>query len=602
MDRTRSISESQYHVSHPPKKSHHPHNERLSAKPTNMMNSSSLSALSAASSPNKSRKDSSKTALNKVLSDYKFLGNIVAFKTKEAYGFIRSEQVTGDVFFSPHHFDTKQANDDVDIEELLGKWVHFTVKDVGKTSMEARKVSLVAANTSVTYVKGRVMSWVKTGCLIQVTSGLGLRNLNNRIFAPLVETKEIELGATGTEVCLKIHVDRNFKKEGRDVSKTENKSEEPDQRRTVKMRKQRRRAVTEETPESVEEPSEAEKLMSVKHLTTEEFSDELVTSIESLDSKALIALFDKQLKARLSMLAQQPVGSKVIISIIKRAAMVERTNNIEEKITRMIMANFLDIFCTKQGCAVVQAGLEHFSQTNKVMLAEMLLELDTVEQFTALWVQGSYIFSMMLTLLDESSLALVGLALSGHYVSLACHIRHYKPVKSLLVNLVNTDSFTEILPELEKELVSLSCNKFGHIVVSALLQNTPHLTKVRLINVFTGQLASLSMHPVCHSVIVTALEEANDTTQAAFIEEVCTVSSNQADMAVIRLTKDRFGHLVVLAMLKESRHKQVHNLLKASILCKQEEVVDNEFVAKVLKSIKTEFHSRSVGNYCKRDH
>jgi len=602
MDRTRSISESQYHVSHPPKKSHHPHNERLSAKPTNMMNSSSLSALSAASSPNKSRRDSSKTALNKVLSDYKFLGNIVAFKTKEAYGFIRSEQVTGDVFFSPHHFDTKQANDDVDIEELLGKWVHFTVKDVGKTSMEARKVSLVAANTSVTYVKGRVMSWVKTGCLIQVTSGLGLRNLNNRIFAPLVETKEIELGATGTEVCLKIHVDRNFKKEGRDVSKTENKSEEPDQRRTVKMRKQRRRAVTEETPESVEEPSEAEKLMSVKHLTTEEFSDELVTSIESLDSKALIALFDKQLKARLSMLAQQPVGSKVIISIIKRAAMVERTNNIEEKITRMIMANFLDIFCTKQGCAVVQAGLEHFSQTNKVMLAEMLLELDTVEQFTALWVQGSYIFSMMLTLLDESSLALVGLALSGHYVSLACHIRHYKPVKSLLVNLVNTDSFTEILPELEKELVSLSCNKFGHIVVSALLQNTPHLTKVRLINVFTGQLASLSMHPVCHSVIVTALEEANDTTQAAFIEEVCTVSSNQADMAVIRLTKDRFGHLVVLAMLKESRHKQVHNLLKASILCKQEEVVDNEFVAKVLKSIKTEFHSRSVGNYCKRDH
>jgi len=602
MDRTRSISESQYHVSHPPKKSY-PNHERLSAQQIKTMkNSSSLSALSPASTPNKSRRDSAKTALNKVLADYKFLGNIVAFKTKEAYGFIRSEQVTGDIFFSPHHFDNKQANEDVDIEKLLGKWVHFTVKDVGKTSMEARKVSLVAANTSVTYLKGRVMSWVKTGCLIQVTSGFGLANLNNRIFAPFVETKEIEQGATGTEVCFKIHVDRNFKKEGRDVSKTEKNSEEPDQRQTGKMRKQRRRAVTEGTPESVEEPTEAEKLMSVKELTTEEFSDELVTSIESLDNKALIVLFDKQLKARLSMLAQQPVGSKVIISVIKRAALVERTNNIEEKITRMIMANFLDIVSTKHGCAVVQAGLEHFSQTNKVMLAELLIELDTVEQFTSLWVQGSYIFSMMLNLLDESSLALVGLSLSGHYLSLACHIRHYKPVKSLLVNLVNTDSFNEILPELEKELVSLSCNKFGHIVVSALLQNTPHPIKARLITVFGGQLAPLSIHPVCHSVIVTALEEANDTIQAAFIEEVCTVSSNQADMAVIRLTKDRFGHLVVLAMLKVSRHKQVHNVLKASILCKQEEVVENEFVAKVLKSIKTEFHSRSVGNYCKRDH
>jgi len=77
------------------------------------------------------------------------------------------------------------------------------------------------------------------------------------------------------------------------------------------------------------------------------------------------------------------------------------------------------------------------------------------------------------------------------------------------------------------------------------------------------------------------------------------LSNNQADMVVIRLTKDRYGHLVVLAMLKVSRHKQVHNLLKASILCKQEDVVENEFVAKVLKSIKTEFHSRSAGNYSK---
>ena len=155
------------------------------------------------------------------------------------------------------------------------------------------------------------------------------------------------------------------------------------------------------------------------------------------------------------------------------------------------------------------------------------------------------------------------------------------------------------MPELEQDFLNLACNKFGHFVVSALIQNTSPSTKVGLIDKFIGSVATLSTHQVCHAVIVTALEEGTDSAQAAFIEEVCTVSSNQADMAVIRLTKDRYGHLVVLAMLKVSRHKQVHNLLKASILCKQEDVVDNEFLAKVLKTIKTEFHSRSAGNYSK---
>ena len=40
-------------------------------------------------------------------------------------------------------------------------------------------------------------------------------------------------------------------------------------------------------------------------------------------------------------------------------------------------------------------------------------------------------------------------------------------------------------------------------------------------------------------------------------------------------------------------------MLKASILCKQEDVVENEYAAKVLKTIKTEFHSRTAGNYSK---
>ena len=95
---------------------------------------------------------------------------------------------------------------------------------------------------------------------------------------------------------------------------------------------------------------------------------------------------------------------------------------------------------------------------------------------------------------------------------------------------------------------------------------------------------------------------------------MCTVTSSQADMAVIGLARDRHGHRVVLAMLQVkcsrallevviatrltvpvevSQHRQVHNLLKASILCKQDELVGSEWAAKVLKTIKTEFHNRA---------
>ena len=194
---------------------------------------------------------------------------------------------------------------------------------------------------------------------------------------------------------------------------------------------------------------------------------------------------------------------------------------------------------------------------------------------------------------------MVGFSLCGEYVTLSCHIRHYKPVRALLVSLVNTDSFTEILPEVEQELIYLACNKFGHFVVSALMENSPPTIKTSLIGAFSGQIAELSTHQVCHAVIVTAIQEGTDSLQAAFIEEVCTVSNNQAEMAVNKLTKDRYGHVVVLAMLQVSRHKQVHNLLKASILCKQDDLLENEFNTKVFKTIKTEFHNRLSGNYAK---
>merc|ERR1719186_1173493 len=84
------------------------------------------------------------------------------------------------------------------------------------------------------------MSWIKGGCLIQVTSGSGLQNIHNRLFAPLVETEELAIGEVGIGVTFKIHVDRSFKLEGRDVKRVETKIEDAKENDAAKIRKPRR--------------------------------------------------------------------------------------------------------------------------------------------------------------------------------------------------------------------------------------------------------------------------------------------------------------------------------------------------------------------------
>lgn len=107
------------------------------------------------------------------------------------------------------------------------------------------------------------------------------------------------------------------------------------------------------------------------------------------------------------------------------------------------------------------------------------------------------------------------------------------------------------------------------------------------------------MDPVCWQVIVTAIKQASSVQQGAIIEEVCRETYKQAEMEIITLAQDRHGHKVVLAMLSGTRHQRIHNILKASILCKQEEMLENEFAARVFKAIKTEFHNKVAGNYPK---
>ena len=67
---------------------------------------------------------------------------------------------------------------------------------------------------------------------------------------------------------------------------------------------------------------------------------------------------------------------------------------------------------------------------------------------------------------------------------------------------------------------------------------------------FLGRIAELACHPVCCAVVEVLLRTAGDGQQAAIIEEVCTVTTSQADMAVVSLTKDKQGHAIILTMLK----------------------------------------------------
>ena len=157
----------------------------------------------------------------------------------------------------------------------------------------------------------------------------------------------------------------------------------------------------------------------------------------------------------------------------------------------------------------------------------------------------------------------------------------------------STDCLAEVLGELEEEVVELACHRFGHSVVVVVMEVAPPATRELLVARFQGRVAELAVHPVCWAVVEAVLLAASSCQQAALIEEVCTVTTLQADMAVIGLAKDQYGHAIVLAMLQVSRHRQVHNLLKASLLCKQDDFRGNAWAARVLKTIKTEYHNRA---------
>lgn len=518
------------------------------------------------------------------VADYRFLGTVIAIKTIEKYGFIQCDQMETDVFFGMNHVVASQRNS----VSLIHKAVTFTVKYSGKRLLEARQVKLAPENWQPEILRGRIMEWMEEGCLIQVTSGSGLSVVGNRLRCSGEECRSLQLGKLGGVVTFQLGMNSGLKLEAKHVKIEMVETKEVEVIAgtgggggDTKLK---------EKVKSRNSLSEGEELMTVKQVTSDEFSGDLITDIKHMDVIALGHVFDKQLRQRLVTLVQQPIGSRIVIAVIERAVILESTR-VEDNITRMVVTNFYSCCTSRHGCNVVQTCLETFSKDNKLLISEQLLELDTKDQLLELWQFGSHVFTLCLDFLDSSNVAAVAFTVSGSYISLSCNIRYYRPIRDLLSRITTTDFFPEILPELEQELISLACNRFGHIVVMSLLEKSPSDIKSKLIENFQGRLEELSCHPVCHAVIVAVVQAAFTGQQAALIEEVCTVSSKKADMAVIRLTKDKFGHVVVLAMLKISQHKQVHNLLKASILCKQEELVGNEWARKVMKTIKTEFHS-----------
>ena len=222
----------------------------------------------------------------------------------EEYGFIKSDQVSTDIFFSLHY--TTGLNKSTSGIEAVGKFVSFQVKDAGGRSVEARKVTVHNSDPGIHFLTGKIDRWLKTGSLIQVTSGLGSQLRINRIFAPVSECSGIDTSLRDVEVTFSINMDKLLRVEARNVSPTGSKIEfiSP--------------SLAQDEKAHVDEVREE----SCPELLTNncEISEDLIKLIDSMGQEELTLLFDTRLKSKLAEFAQQSVASKVIVAIIKKVS------------------------------------------------------------------------------------------------------------------------------------------------------------------------------------------------------------------------------------------------------------------------------------------
>ena len=292
------------------------------------------------------------------VADYRFLGTVIAIKTIEKYGFIQCDQMETDVFFGMNHVVASQRNS----VSLIHKAVTFTVKYSGKRLLEARQVKLAPENWQPEILRGRLMEWMEEGCLIQVTSGSGLCIVGNRLSCSGDQCRGLQLSKLGGVVTFQLGINSVLKLEAKHVKTEMVETKEVEGiagtggggDRKLKERVKLRNSL-----------SEGEELMTVKQVTSDEFSSDFIADIKHMDVIALGQVFDKQLRQRLGTLVQQPIGSRIVIAVIERAVILESTR-VEDNITRMVVTNFYSCCTSRHSCNVVQTCLETFSKDDKL--------------------------------------------------------------------------------------------------------------------------------------------------------------------------------------------------------------------------------------------
>ena len=297
-----------------------------------------------------------------VLTSYRFTGKIVLWKSQEQYGFLRSEQIQADVFFS--HFHCQGLGNSKAEEDLWGKFAQFQIEDIGRKSVEGRQVVVMESDPGPSFLTGVLTKWVKTGCLIRVASSPELDH--NRIFAPHSQCSALNMKVPSSNVAVrfKIHMDKFHRVEAKEVT----------------LAGLQEVADCTKISTTADCGSEVQSQCAVMHqdFTNEIMSKDLIKDIGRKNSESLANFFESNVKLHFKEFVHQRVAAKIVMAVICRVAQTGG-GKLEEKICRMMKADFLNITSTKQGCAVVQKALGQFSKKSKVLLAEQLAEVGEVE-------------------------------------------------------------------------------------------------------------------------------------------------------------------------------------------------------------------------------
>ena len=493
------------------------------------------------------------------LPPYLFKGVIVTHKINEAFVFIRSCQVAGDVFVHTEDLDKDVKKEGVD---LVGRTVLFTVKDSGKKSLEASRVELAEESVARSVIDGRIVAWdCRVGEGWVEVQQFGLRMMFVREKLEVSRRKQTK-ALVGRNVTFELKVDRVLKVEAKNI-----------------------KLVTSTSCSSAVSLSPSSSFKSSLSIPPD-----VLASIPTMDMTDLIILFDSQLKTCLLSMTKEQDMAKLVLAVIKREIKLCGLTTIQDKVARMISSNVATLVKSISGCELLHSCLKIFSAKNKSLIVEQLEYIcHSSEQLLKLWQLGSSLFSTVLPYMEEAVMSSMASTLSGQYILLATNIRYVAALCSFVARIGPFHLARQVLGEVEDELVTLSYDKFGHQLVRVFLKHGQADVQEQVVISLSSQVVDLSCHPHGHSVIVSCIKNSSDQQQIVLMEIIC----NMANTPMVRLAKDQYGHKVVLAMLEVSRHRQILNTLRSAVLVKQEEVMGTDFGREVVTTMRTKYRTAS---------